>query len=143
MLQKLHKNAKTNYAIRRQIKQSNLPINTLAKKYNLSWLTVKKWKERESVEDLSSRPHRLRTTLTKQQEDLILFERKKFKKTVEEIYFSLEGKIPNLYPLKVYRCLKRYGLSVLPDELVKEERKIKRFRKYTFGLPSYRHSFYS
>lgn len=69
MLQKLHKNAKTNYTIRKEIKQSNLPINTLARKYNLSWLTVKKWKERENVEDLSSRPHKLRTTLTKEQEE--------------------------------------------------------------------------
>ncbi len=84
----------TNYTIRKEIKQSNLPINTLAKKYNLSWLTVKKWRERENVEDLSSRPHNLRTTLTKQQEDLIVFERKKFKKTVEEIYFSLEKTNP-------------------------------------------------
>lgn len=133
MLQKLHKNAKTNYAIRKEIKQSNLPINTLARKYNLSWLTVKKWREREGVEDLSSRPHKLRTTLTKEQEDLILFERKKFKKTVEEIYFSLEKQIPNLYPLKIYRCLVRYRLSVLPDELLKAERRIKRFRKYALG----------
>ena len=64
MLQKLHKNAKTNYAIRQQIKQSQESISALAKKFNLSWQTVKKWKERDSVEDKSSRPHRLRTTLT-------------------------------------------------------------------------------
>lgn len=133
MLQKLHKNAKTNYAIREAIKQSAESVSGLATKYNLSWQTVKKWKERESVEDLSSRPHRLRTTLTREQEDLILFERKKFKKTVEEIYFSLEGIIPGLYPLKVYRCLRRYGLSVLPEELVKAERRIRKFRKYTIG----------
>jgi hypothetical protein len=133
MLQKLHKNAKTNYAIRQAIKQSREPISVLATKYHLAWQTVKKWQERESVEDLSSRPHRLRTTLTQEQEDLILFERKKFKKTVEEIFFSVEGAIPNVYPIKIYRCLVRYGLSVLPDELLKAERKIRRFRKYTIG----------
>ena len=133
MLQKLHKNARTNYAIRLAIKQSSEPISRLANKYHLSWQTVKKWKERESVEDKSSRPHNLRISLTQEQEDLILFERKKFKKTVEEIYFSLKNKISNLYPLKIYRCLVRYGLNILPDELIKAERRIKRFRKYTIG----------
>jgi hypothetical protein len=123
MLQKLHKNARTNYAIRLAIKQSSEPISHLANKYHLSWQTVKKWKERESIEDKSSRPHRLRISLTKEEEDLILFERKKFKKTVEEIFFSTEGVIPNIYPLKIYRCLVRYGLNVLPDELLKAERK--------------------
>ena len=54
MLQKLHKNAKTNYAIRQQIRQSQESISALAKKFNLSWQTVKKWKERDSVEDKSS-----------------------------------------------------------------------------------------
>jgi len=133
MLQKLHKNARTNYAIRLAIKQSSEPISHLASKYNLSWITVKKWKERESIEDKSSRPHRLRISLTKEEEDLILFERKKFKKTVEEIYFSLNDKVPNLYPLKIYRCLVRYGLNVLPCELIKAERRIKKFRRYTIG----------
>lgn len=133
MLQKLHQNAKTNYAIRREIKQSSFPIAVLARKFNLSWATVKKWKQRVAVEDKSSRPDHLRTTLTASQEDLILFERKKFKKTVEEIFFTLEREIPNLYPVKVYRCLARHGLSVLPRELVNAERRIRKFRRYTIG----------
>lgn len=94
MLQKLHQNAKTNYAIRRQIKQSFLPVAVLARKFNLSWPTVKKWKQRIIIEDKSSRPDHLRTTLSAYQEDLILFERKKFKKTVEEIFCTLEEEIP-------------------------------------------------
>jgi len=134
MLQKLHKNAKTNYAIRREIQSSPRPISFLAHKHNLSWLTVKKWKERGFVEDKSSRPEKLRISLTRYQEDVILFERKKFKKSIEEIYLALEGDIPNLYPVKIFRCLARYGLSVLPEELVRAERQIKRFRKYSIGF---------
>jgi len=133
MLQKLHKNAKTNYAIRLAIRQSSESVLSLAQKYHLSWQTVKKWRKRENVEDKSSRPHKLRISLTQEQEDLILFERKKFKKTVEEIFFSVEGIIPNIYPIKIYRCLVRYSLSVLPDELLKAERRIRKFRKYTIG----------
>jgi len=134
MLQKLHKNAKTNYAIRQEIQSSLQPVAFLARKFNLSWLTVKKWKKRESLEDKSSRPEKLRISLTQKQEDLILFERKKFKKSIEEIYLTLETVIPNLYPVKIYRCLVRYGLSILPSELVKAEKQIKRFRKYALGF---------
>lgn len=133
MLQKLHKNAKTNYSIRREIKESNLSVSALAHKFNVSWPTAKKWKERKTVEDKSSRPERIRTTLSPKEEDLILFERKKFKKTVDEIYLTLEKDIPNLYPQKVYRCVRRYGLSSLPEEFILAERKIRKFRKYTIG----------
>lgn len=133
MQQKLHKNARTTLAIRKEIKESNLSIATLGKKLGLSWDTVKKWKVSDTIEDNSSRPHKLNTTLTKWQEDLILFERKQFKKTVDEIFFALETTIPSLYPMKIYRCLRRYGLNVLPQEFVDAERKIKKFKKYTIG----------
>lgn len=130
---KLHKNARTTFAIRREIRESNLPVNALCKRYGLSWNTVKKWREAENIEDRSSRPHKLNTTLAPFEEDLILLERRQFKKTIEEIFFALEHTIPNLYPMKIYRCLRRYGLNVLPQEFVDAERKIKKFRKYTIG----------
>ena len=134
MLQKLHKNAKTNYLIRKRIQESLEPISVLAQKYHLSRLTIRKWKNRESLEDKSSRPDTLRTVLTIEQEDLILFERKQFKKSIEEIYLTLEEQIPNLYPMKIYRCVTRYGLSVLPKELLNAERQLKRFRHYARGF---------
>lgn len=133
MLQKLHRNAKTNYAIRQAIQTSRESVAALASKYQLSWQTVKKWKERHSLEDQSSRPQRLRTSLTQEQIEKILFERKQFKKTVEDIFFSLEDDIPNLYPMKVYRVLARYGLSRLPDEFQAAERRIRKFRRYGIG----------
>jgi len=134
MLQKLHKNAKTNYLIRRKIKQSSEPIAVLAERYHISWLTVKKWKDRDSLEDKSSSPDKTRTVLTTEQEDLILFERRQFKKSIEDIYLTLDETIPHLYPMKIYRCVSRYGLSVLPQELLKAERQIKKFRKYARGF---------
>jgi hypothetical protein len=133
MITRLHKNATTSYALRKLIKQEVGTINAVARKYNLSWKTVKKWRERSSVEDKSSRPRKLRTSLNKYQEDLIILERKKFKKSIEDIYFSVEMQIPNIYPVKIYRCLRRYGLNILPEEFTKEERKIRKFKKYTIG----------
>jgi len=130
---KLHKNARTTLAVRQAIQASPLSAYALAKMYHLNWETVKRWKTAESLEDKSSRPHKIRTDLTVEQEDLICFERKQFKKTIEDIFFALEGKINKLYPMKIYRCLKRHGLNVLPNEFVNAERKIKKFRKYGIG----------
>ncbi|MCH6574243.1 MAG: hypothetical protein IH795_03420 [Bacteroidetes bacterium] len=95
--------------------------------------TAKKWKNSCSIEDKSSRPHVLQTDLTKAQIDLILFERKQYKKTIEDIYFTLSSEIPNLYPMKIYRVLKRYEMSRLPDEFLDAERKIKKVRNYGIG----------
>ena len=133
MYLRIHKNARVSFPLRREIREGSGSVNSLALKYGLSWKTVKKWQERDSLEDRSSRPHKLRISLSQDQEDLILFERKKFKKTIEEIYFAVDGVIPNIYPVKIYRCLARYGLNVLPDELIKAERRIRKFRKYSIG----------
>ena len=56
MYLRIHKNARVSFALRKEIQESNNSINSLALKYGLSWKTVKKWKERESIEDKSSRP---------------------------------------------------------------------------------------
>ncbi len=133
MNQRLHKNARTTLAVRQEIRQSDESTSRLAERYNLSWKTVKKWRIRDTADDKTSRPDKLNVTLLKEQEDLILFERRQFKKTVEEIFLTLRDKLPDIYPMKVYRCLKRYGLNVLPDELTQAEKKIKKFRKYTIG----------
>lgn len=130
---RLHRNARTTLAIRREIQRSTLSAYALAKQYHISWTTAKRWKEAGSLEDRSSRPHRLRTDLNQEQIERILFERKQFKKTIEDIFFTLEDEIPNLYPMKIYRVLARYGLGRLPEELLDAERKIKRFRKYSIG----------
>lgn len=133
MLQKLHKNAKTNYHIRQYIKSSNKPLRDLASELNLNVKTVRKWKTRKDVSDKSSKPFRLRTNLTQDQEDLIVYERRAHKKTLFEIWDTLDSIIPNLYPMKIYRVLDRWGLSILPKELTDADRLVKKFRKYTIG----------
>lgn len=131
----LHKNSKTTYKIRQEIKISNDSISSLAKKYSLDWKTVKKWKYSPSIEDKSSRPHSLRTDLTSKEEDLICFHRKQFKSTIDEIFFALHGSFSDkkIYPMKIYRCLKRHNLNVLPKELKEAERRIKKFKHYGIG----------
>ncbi|EGV27558.1 integrase catalytic domain-containing protein, partial [Thiorhodococcus drewsii AZ1] len=64
---RLHKNARTTPAIRRELQASTLPSKVLAAQYNLSVQTVRKWRRRTVVEDASRRPHRLSTTLSPEQ----------------------------------------------------------------------------
>lgn len=133
MYQKLHKNARSTIAVRNEIQESKESISVLAIRYNLSRKTVRKWRDRKSTEDKSSRPNKINLTITKWEEDLILFERKQHKRSIDEIYYVLRERIKNLYPMKVYRCLCRYGLDVLPQEFIEAERRVKRFKKYTIG----------
>lgn len=128
-----HKNARTTPAIRSDIRDSPLSVYALAKQYHISWSTAKRWKGADGVEDHSSRPHRLRTALTPEDIERILFERKQFKKTIEDIFFTLESDIPDLYPMKIYRVLRRYDMGRLPEDLLGVERTIKRFRRYGIG----------
>lgn len=133
MLQKLHQNAKTNHYLRRYIRESDKSIAELVRELRLNEKTIAKWKNREDLNDKSSRPNKLRTNLTSEQEDMIVYERKAHKKTLFEIWDTLNSEIKDLYVMKIYRVLSRYGLQVLPPELVAAERQIKKFRKYTIG----------
>lgn len=131
---KLHKNATTTLKKRERIKVCKLTsINAIAKKFNISWDTAKRWKERDSLQDKSSMPDKLNTTLSKQEEDLILFECKQKKLSCEDIYCVLRERIPKLYPMKVWRCVVRNGLGEIPKDFIKEERKIKKFKNYSIG----------
>lgn len=50
---RLHKNATTTLSIREEIKRSKLKsINAIAKKYNISWYTAKRQKERDPKVDI-------------------------------------------------------------------------------------------
>ena len=82
---KLHKNARTTLSVRQEIRNSKENVNALSKKFHLHWDTVNKWKNSTSIEDKSSRPDNINTTLTIEQEYLICFERKQFKKTIDDI----------------------------------------------------------
>jgi transposase-like protein len=72
MVIRLHKCARTTRAIREEIRNSPLGVRTLARLYGLNRATVRKWKQRASVEDRQHRPHELHATLTPAQETVVL-----------------------------------------------------------------------
>ena len=59
-----HKNATTTPVIRQRMSGSDEPAAVLALRYGVSEETARKWKRRDSVQDLSAIPHNLQTTLT-------------------------------------------------------------------------------
>ena len=59
----LHKNATTTPGTRQRMSGSDAPAAVLALRYGVSEETARKWKRRDSVQDLSATPHNLQTTL--------------------------------------------------------------------------------
>src|SRR4051812_4062251 len=69
----LHKNATTTPAIRLAIQSATGSDYELARQFKLSRDTVRKWRKRETVADLSHTAHRLQTTLNAGQEELVVY----------------------------------------------------------------------
>jgi len=74
----LHTNATTTPKIRAAIKASTLSASELARKYGVTEPTIKKWQHREDVNDRSHTAHNLQTTLSTEQEFIVVELRKTF-----------------------------------------------------------------
>ena len=68
----LHANATTTPKVRAAIQASPLSDRKLAAELGVSVSTVRRWRQRTSVADLSHTPHRLPTTLSPAQERLVV-----------------------------------------------------------------------
>ena len=71
MSQVYHSNAKTNSHIREIIQQSNLTNVELANIYNVNVKTIAKHKDRDFINDKSSRPDTIHYTLSPLDKELI------------------------------------------------------------------------
>jgi hypothetical protein len=76
MMIALHKNARTTPATRAEMAASTETAATLALRFGVSEGTVYKWKGRDSFHDASHTPHKLQTTLTPAQEQIVVELRK-------------------------------------------------------------------
>jgi DNA-binding transcriptional regulator YiaG len=72
MTQALHSQARTTHLIREEIKNSTLPQAELARLYNVTRQTIRKWQDRESPVDGSHCPKTMYTTLTQDQEIIVV-----------------------------------------------------------------------
>jgi transposase-like protein len=130
MKQQYHSNASTNLHIRFDISKSNLTNYELANKYNISEPTVSKWKNRDNLEDKSSRPHKIHYSLNDIQKALIISIRRSTWLPLEEIFEMVLSTNPNISRSAVYRTFVNEKINKVP---VKEKDKAKKFKEYEPG----------
>ena len=118
----LHKHARTTPAIRRELQASSEPTKVLARRYNLSPLTVAKWRRRETTEDASHRPHHLQSNLSPGQELLVVELRKLLLLPLDDLLVVTHEFINDRVSRSgLSRCLRRHGVSRLADLVPREE----------------------
>ena len=78
----------------------------LANNYNLNIKTISKWKDRDFIEDKSSRPHNIKTTLTSLEKELIKVVRTMTWMELDDLTDTIVDIIPNANRSNIYRTLK-------------------------------------
>ncbi len=134
---KLHANATTTPKIRRYIQESKLSHPALAKELGISIDTVRRWRKRDNVQDGSHTAHRLQTTLTKEQEAVVVELRRSLLLPLDDLLVvTREFICPDVSRSGLDRCLRRHGISRLADLIPKEDspqNKPKTFKSYEPG----------
>lgn len=131
---RLHKNATTTPKIRALIQASAEPNTVLAKRFGVGVETIARWKRRDTVEDGSHTPHRLQTTLTPEQEAIVLVLRKTLGLSLDDLLAVVHEFIhPTLLRSSLHRLLKRHGVSKREAVSV-DKPKLKPFKAYVPGF---------
>jgi len=113
---KQHKNATTTPEIRAFIYESDLPTAVLARLLKISQSTVRKWRKRAETHDASHLPKQLNTTMTVEQEYVVVQLRTRLKLSLDELLAVCKTFInTNTSRAGLQRCLKRHGVSRLAD----------------------------
>jgi len=136
---KLHPEARTTPKLRAEIQASQgMTQAALADKYNVTTQTVRKWQNRKDVHDLPHTPHKLNTTLTANQELLLVELRKTLLLSLDDLVAITHEYINQSASRSgIDRCLRRHGvpnLAALKRELYGEEEAPKKsFKDYEPG----------
>ena len=124
MSQTYHSNARTNQHIREIIQKSNLTNVELANNYNLNIKTISKWKDRDFIEDKSSRPHNIKTTLTSLEKELIKVVRTMTWMELDDLVDTMVDIIPNANRSNIYRTLKAFDINRVPTRTKRKSKEI-------------------
>lgn len=131
---RLHKNATTTPKTRAMIQASDLPMTVLAERLGVTVETVARWKHRDSVEDRSHTPHRLQTTLSPEQEVIVLILRKTLGLSLDDLLAVVHEFLhPTITRSALHRMLKRHGVSTREASSA-DQPKIKPFKAYVPGF---------
>jgi transposase InsO family protein len=113
-MSQVHPRARTTPLIRAEIHASTDSQRKLAERYNITPATARKWKQRDDHQDRSHRPHHLHTTLTAEQEILVVEVRRSLLLPLDDLVaITREFINPDASRSGIDRCLKRFGVSNL------------------------------
>ena len=133
MGQVLHGSATTTHAIRTAIQRSKASLKDLAARYGLNQKTVAKWRKRAFVNDAPMGPKAPRSSvLSSEEEAIIVAFRKHTLLPLDDCLYALQATIPQLTRSSLHRCLKRHGISRLP-EIAGDKPAKKPFKRYPIG----------
>ena len=137
-MSQVHPLARTTPRTRAEINGSSASIAELAKRYNISLATARKWKRREDVQDRSHCPKKLSTTLTPAQEILVVELRRLLLLSLDDLLAITHEFInPAASRSGLDRCLRRFEVSNLRDLQPKvegEPEPKKTFKDYAPGF---------
>ena len=115
-MSQVHPQARTTPRTRAEIKAASASLAELAERYNVSKATARKWKNRDDVQDLSHRPHKLSTTLTPGQEAVVVGLRRTLLLPPGDLLVVVREFINAAVSRSgLDRCLRRHEVSQLRD----------------------------
>ena len=121
MTQALHSQARTTHLIREEIRNSTLSQAELARLYNVTRQTIRKWQDRDSPVDGSHSPKTMYTTLTREQELIVVELRTTLLLPTDDLLAVTREFInPAVSRAGLGRCLRRHGVSDLRDLVVQD-----------------------
>lgn len=129
MRKNIHLGARTTPAIRKEIQQSKKTVYALAKQYNVSELTVLKWKNRDTVYNQRPGPKPKSKHLTQAEEAAIVAFRVKTRLGLDDCLQAFKTQLPKLSRSALHRLFKRHGINKLPD-LEQQKKEKKQFKQY-------------
>src|SRR5215204_7556546 len=113
----LHGSARTTPRVRAELQASQEATRALAARYGLNPKTVAKWRKRTTTADAPMGPSRARsTTLTEAEEAIVVEFRRRTLLPLDDVLGCLREAIPALSRSALHRCLKRHGISRLPQD---------------------------
>mgnify|MGYP003551185959 CR=1 FL=1 len=133
MGQILHGSATTTQAIRGAIQNSQESLRALSARYGINQKTVAKWKKRTSVTDLPTGPRQpCSSVLSVEDEAVIVAFRRHTLLPLDDCLYALQPTLPHLTRSSLHRCLRRHGISRLPEVQGDKPAK-KKFKDYPIG----------
>lgn len=115
MLLKLHANAATTPKIRACIQASERSVVELMQELGVSEKTVRRWKSRKDQADRSSKPHKLATEFTFEEEEIAVGLRTELDLSLDDAWEVMRRCVRSTISRSaLHRCLKRRGVSSRP-----------------------------